>query len=395
MKKFVSFVVIFLCGLVVNAFGIQAKTLSPEARISVLTASPGPSLYSAFGHNALRLSDPILGIDKVYNYGTFDFDTPNFYLKFLRGKLNYKLSVSSIREFIFEYQSEGRQVIEQTLNLNPQEVQQIYAFLEINSLPENAYYLYDFFYDNCATRIRDVVDNFLSPIWPDDPHPSAERSFRQLLKPYIENTPWARFGIHFILGLPSDQIATPWEYMYLPDEMKIAFAMAYLPDGRPLVSQTSELIPKTFSPSQPSWLSPALLMWALMIIGFLLQLLPKAARVFDKVFFSILGLAGLAISFMWFISEHTSTDINLNILWALPTHLYFVFKSNLGKPTGITKVYFIVAFLLSSSLLVGWIFVPQYLHLPFLPLIIFAAYRTFVYAFGDKVFTRIRKSRAQ
>lgn len=384
MKKFVLPTIFLFLLLVNSATGNPNPALSPLARVSVLTASPGPALYSAFGHNALRVVDPILGIDEVYNYGTFDFDTPNFYLRFLKGQLNYKLSVSSIGQFVFEYQSEGRQVIEQVLNLNPAEVQQIYNFLQVNRLPENAYYLYDFFFDNCATRIRDLVDLKLLPVWPEDPHPGPERSFRNMLNHYIVGTPWARIGIHLVLGMPSDRVATPWEYMFLPDDMKIAFDLATLPDGRPLVLHTSELIPLEFLPPSPGWFSPTLILWLLVALGVALQWRKPLGRIFDKVFFSVLGIAGFVIFFLWFVSDHTSTDLNLNLLWVLPTHLYFIFKSNPDQPKGISKYYFSIAFFFSVALLLGWPFLPQEFHPAFLPLLLYIAFRCFVFGFGSE-----------
>ncbi|MFW6275429.1 MAG: DUF4105 domain-containing protein, partial [bacterium] len=155
------FIALFFSGKVVP------QTLSDESEITLLTASPGDELYSVFGHSAVRVVDSINQLDMVFNYGTFDFNTPNFYLKFIRGKLLYKLSAYPTRYFILEYQSEGRALFEQTFNLTTNEKQRVYDFLMENAKPENAYYHYDFFYDNCATRIRDLVDTILKPSWPD------------------------------------------------------------------------------------------------------------------------------------------------------------------------------------------------------------------------------------
>jgi len=157
--------------------------LSPEAQMSLLTASPGKALYSAFGHSALWVYDPVMGIDEVYNWGTFDFNAPNFYMNFLRGRLWYMLTVVPLQAFLWEYEYQGRSMHEQVLNLNAAEKEKIYEYLQYNRRPENVHYLYDFFYDNCATRIRDLVDTYLTIDWGPDPHPHEQRSFRQMVRP--------------------------------------------------------------------------------------------------------------------------------------------------------------------------------------------------------------------
>jgi len=128
--------------------------LSEESKVVMFTCGPGDELYAGFGHSALWVSDPVTKVDRLYNYGTFDFDTPNFYLKFVRGKLNYILSVYPSKYFFNDYASRKILVFGQLLNLTQEEKQRIFEFLENNALPANCEYKYDFFYDNCATRIR-------------------------------------------------------------------------------------------------------------------------------------------------------------------------------------------------------------------------------------------------
>jgi len=355
--------------------------LSDEARISLLTASPGPALYASFGHSALRVTDPVSGIDEVYNFGTFDFDTPNFYLKFLQGRLEYKLTVTTFRQFFFDYQAEGSGVIEQVFNLSHEEKNRIYAFLQINRLPENAYYLYDFFFDNCATRIRDILQNQLQPEWPLSLDPPV-LTFRQLLWPYVAHTPWIKAGIDLVLGLPADREASAWEYMYLPDHMLAAFELTRLQDGRSLVKETNQVLEPTYFPTLYGFLSPLLAGWIVFALGILLHLKPKAVRIFDKVFFSFLGVVGIVIAFMWFVSDHGSTNLNLNLFWAFPGHLYFIFKTDLIKPKGLPRVYFILMLLVSIVLILGWLFFPQELNPAFLPLILYLGVRSYVYGIG-------------
>ena len=357
--------------------------LSPAARISLLTATSGDELYSVFGHSALRVRDPETGLDEVYNYGTFDFDTPNFYLKFIQGKLFYKLSVGPYEYFLLEYRYEGRGISEQVLNLTPEETFAIYDFLQVNRQPGNEYYLYDFFYDNCATRIRDIVEDKLGPDWGEDPVPEYSRCFRDMLKPYLQSKPWALFGVDLVLGLPSDKEATPWHYMFLPDEMFLAFSQARHANGRALVGQYALVLEQTFVPEKKTLFSPQVAAWLLFLLGILSLLKVRIARVFDKVFFSLLGGVGLVILFLWFLSDHTATNANLNLLWALPTHLYFIYKGNMIYPIGIPRYYFKVVFLLNLFLLLFWPLLPQGFHPAFLPIILLSAVKAFLYGYGD------------
>ena len=154
---------LFALFFMLNAYIVSAQKLSPEAEISVLTLGPGKTeLYSAYGHSAIRVNDPVYGYDAAYNYGTFDFNQPNFYLNFTRGTLIYKLSVQDAKRFIEDYQYHDRSIVEQVLNLTPGQKQLVFDYLQNNAKPENADYYYDYFYDNCATRILYVFEEALN-----------------------------------------------------------------------------------------------------------------------------------------------------------------------------------------------------------------------------------------
>ncbi len=356
----------------------QHQVITPETKMSLLTASPGPDLYSVFGHSAFWVYDPTTGIDEVYNWGTFDFDTPNFYLLFLRGQLEYRLTITSLYSFLHSYRNDGRAVHEQVLNLSYEEKLRIYEFLSENRRPENIHYLYDFFYDNCATRVRDLVDQELQIDWGPDPHPHEERTLRDMLKPYVSHIPWISFGIDILLGIPSDKVATPWEYMFLPDEMAIAFQHARHKDGSLLVITQNELLPLNMTHGKPFPVTPLRLFWALLILGGLSLLKPKLTRYIEVPFFMTLGITGLLVFFMWFLSDHLSTSTNLNLLWALPTHLYFVFRNDRSRWP---KLYFKFVFIAGLLFMVFWPWLPQDLHPAFVPIIglmtLFAFRRTF------------------
>ena len=135
------------CGLFIGG-DLSAQQLSEQAKVSLLTIAPTNELYNQFGHTAVRISDPVSGIDYCYNYGVYDFDTPNFYAKFVRGRLNYMMSVVPTERELVPYRRYGRGVIEQEMNLSAAEVQKVYTYLKENYRPENRYYLYDFFFDS-------------------------------------------------------------------------------------------------------------------------------------------------------------------------------------------------------------------------------------------------------
>ena len=153
---------LLLCLFPIWTIGIsQQIQLTDQAQISVLTCGTGDQLYSSFGHSAFRVQDPNHGIDIVYNYGTFDFDTPNFYLKFAGGKLLYSLSRQHFANFLYTYQLENRWVKEQLLDLKTDDKNKLFGFLEENYKPENRYYQYDFIYENCSTKIPEVLRGVL------------------------------------------------------------------------------------------------------------------------------------------------------------------------------------------------------------------------------------------
>ncbi|MDP2470882.1 MAG: DUF4105 domain-containing protein, partial [Candidatus Palauibacterales bacterium] len=196
------------------------RVLSDAARISLVTILPGEKVYSLFGHNALRVYDPGRGIDTAYNYGTFDFGNPLvFAAVFAYGALDYRLTRQDFERMVAYYPAEeGRPIIEQQLALDATQRERIFRFLEWNALPENAYYRYDFYYDNCATRIRDVLEGVLGDgLLADTTDPGT--TMRQLLDPYLAERTWLHFGMDAGQGLPADADATWRTELFLPDRL--------------------------------------------------------------------------------------------------------------------------------------------------------------------------------
>ncbi len=363
---------LFAFALLAAALPAQTQVeLSDQATISLMTVAPGSMLYSLFGHSALRVRDPVLRFDRCYNYGTFDFEDPNFLLNFCRGRLRYYLDTEPYAYFEYGNLQEGRLMKEQVLLLTPAQQQLLFNLLEENAREENKYYLYDFFYDNCATRIRDVVEKALFyQVTFDTTMLPLGSTMRQLLHPYLEHYPWTRFGIDLALGQPADRVALGRDFMFLPDHMHDLFARATVADSVPLVAE-ERLFPNGLTPSPLGasgfWGDPLWVMCLVAALGIASMFSRRAEVVFDLVFWFVLGVAGLILFLLWFATDHTTTKYNWNLLWALPTHLLFFWRT---KRTELTETYFTVVGAIALAVLVMWGFIPQNLPETALPLVV-------------------------
>jgi hypothetical protein len=365
---------LLLCGLLcVFSAGVQSQSLDDASRVSLITCGPGSDLYATFGHSAVQVYDARLGIDRVYNYGTFDFDTPNFYLKFAQGKLNYALSVTSFERFLRTYQYEGRWVYRQDLNLTEEEKNELFAFLENNALPENKDYKYDFFYDNCSTRIRDAMEQVLGEKlkYPDF-NQDTTATFRQLIDLYLLNHPWSDIGIDLALGIPCDKRADFREKMFLPDYLKDRMGSATISDStgkaRGIVLAEGFVLEETRQGANDSE-SVTWIFWVLFFICAVTSVLgnPEKMRWFDIVFFTICGLLGIAVFLLWFATDHSATKWNMNNLWALPSWLYGAWLLLKKKPAGtFFKVHAIILFFV----VLAWPWIPQSLSASMIPVVL-------------------------
>ena len=324
--------------ILLNSFGLLKGQLSPDARISILTCSPGNELYSIFGHTAIRVSDTRLGMDYVFNYGTFNFNTPHFYLKFMRGQLNYMLSVSTFSQFMVEYRYNQRSVWEQELNLDDSEKQALFNALVINAEPQNRFYHYHFFFDNCATRVRDMAINHLShPVVfssvPNDTIPSM--SFRQAIATYLEQRPWTRLGLDLILGSPTDDPVNAQTIQFLPNYLMLQFEGSRRNNsGHKLVHPTKTLLTFNHLPEKTTAQPGYVLTLAALVLGLLTWLqLRKGFNLkwIDRFLFLLVGVIGLLITFLWFFTQHTVTGPNWHLLWANPLYLLLAFGPSIYR----------------------------------------------------------------
>ena len=306
--------------------------LCDSAFTALITCGPGDEFYTSFGHSALRICDSTQGIDVIYNYGTFDFNTPHFYWKFARGYLNYHLSRSHFNAFLFDYQYEGRAVWQQRLRLTNQEVNNLFLLLETNYLPQYRYYQYDFFRDNCATRPRDMIAHALDhrTLSPETTTDTNLTYRNHLYRSTAHTLLWWRLAVDMALGLPCDHRCSNYEYMFSPIAMMHQFDTLTVSDTRQPIAEPAEVVlPETRIPPSRS-VSPTLTFWVLFLAVLLLTLLgwkhQWRLRWLDIPLFVIPFLGSLLVIFLWFFSSHYCTKANLNILWASPLFLYFAIR---------------------------------------------------------------------
>ena len=383
MKRFVLF---FSLLLFVFSAKAQFPRLSGQAEISIITIGPGANLYDSFGHGAIRIQDPYLSFDKVYNYGTFDSFQDGFYVKFAQGKLNYRLAIQDYKRFLGNYQAQNRWITEQVLDLTQVERQEIFEFLENNAIPENSYYLYDFFYDNCATKLRDVVRDVLGDkLTFNNDHLTEEKTFRDLIQENTFNFPWWDFGIDIALGAVIDVNATPEEHMFLPDYIMQAYANATITrDGREVsaVKATNKLFESDYYETPKETLSPWMIFSFLMIIVVVFTYRDTVqnmrARYLDFTILFVTGLVGVLVALLWFATDHTATAKNLNLLWAFAPNLIVAFYVAKKNPPAWTRSYVRFLFILLIGMSFIWVFQLQVFSIALLPIMLLLAVR---YAF--------------
>lgn len=371
--------------LFISSFCHAQFQLSDQAEVSVLTCGPWQGqVYTAFGHSAFRVFDPVNRIDYAYNYGVFDYNRPDFYLNFAKGNNIYRLGVYQYRDFEYSYIADNRYIHEQVLNLRQEEKQRLFDFLQWNALPENQEYLYDYFYDNCATKIPEVVLNVLGDsVEFDGSYVTTRYSFRELTDLYLGQQPWGDLGIDVGLGLPTDKIATPYEYMFLPDYVESGFAHAFiLHDGEkePLVKETKIIYESAPEEPSASLFHPLVVFFLFLMVCLYISYRDlkrqKLSMVFDTALFGVLGFLGLALALLWLATNHHAAAKNLNLLWALPTHLVAI-VAFVRQPRWLEK-YFLAVALLYLLLLITWPFLPQKLHYSLIPLVAATGLRAYV-----------------
>ena len=400
----------------------QEAPALPRLRVSLLTILPGSEIYSLWGHSALRITDEERGLDITYNYGTFDFEAGHFVLKFLHGNLDYTLSAYGFEASFRAYQGQGRPIIEQTLNLAPEQQQRLLDLLAVNLRPENRRYRYHFLFDNCSTRIRDILEAALGeeilrtpgtpgkaqpyaqPPMPPSIQPSLQTSmeppmepslqtsmepsvqppmhtFRALIDPYQRAVPFLDAGIDILLGAPVDRPADWRARMFLPEYLMEAFGEANIRTEeatRPLVARTDTLLWVAGYGAQGRrfpWETMAA--WAFFAVALTWTLRrPGLVRTLDAPLFLAIGLTGLLIAYLWFVSHHDVTNANRHLFWAWPVHaLAAVLLLVRRTPSRLLAIYMAAASAATGISILISPFVAQPFPAAFLPVALLAAVR--------------------
>ena len=372
----------FLFLVTLSTHNLIAQQDTCNLRISLLTCSPGDDLYSVFGHSAIRIVDQHNHRDLIYNYGTFDFEDPDFYINFVKGKPIYALSVQRYPDFVYEYQLFNRQVIEQRLNLSCDKTLELARALDSNAQENNRYYKYEWLFDNCSTRPRDmIIKAEIGHINFDTILPQPAPTFRNLIHEYLDKGDllWSKLGIDLLLGSRIDRPSRNREAMFLPDYLMKGIDRGHI-DGQRLSGPMHVIVPFTAARSiEKSWFTPLPVTIVIMILGLVLPFLKiKPARlmadIFDVALFLGLGLLGCLILFMWFGTEHQWCVENFNLAWALPTHVFVAFFI-LRRKKWVNK-YFLYTAILYGIVVFGWQLIPQGMNPAFIPVALIAGVRS-------------------
>ncbi len=369
--------------------------------MSIITFGPYQGeLWSAFGHSGIRIHDPNLNLNWIYDYGRFNFEQENFYWNFATGKTMY--SIGRTEDFNWyrdRYIAEDRYVYEQVLDLTLSEKQAFHNYLENNYRPENREYLYNYVYDNCASKIRDVVEDVVvADIIFDDSYKEEGKTIRDLMDDYLPYQPWGDFIIDLGLGLQIDKEATTKEYMFLPDYIFKAFENASIDRDSvqvPLVKEFRSLYEMQNEPQKSRFFTP---FNTFILLFFLVGLVTnrnfknqRRSHWVDAILFTVIGIFGWWFVFLWFGTEHLS-KYNWNLLWAFPLHipLVYMLKVERWQPI-LARVYRFLA-VLHAITLIFWFLIPQPLHFALIPLLILLILRCFYISY-DLSRIRVYKGR--
>lgn len=344
-------------------------------KISLLTCDSGNELYSTFGHSALRVYYPESGKDIVFNFGLFDFNTPYFYTKFVRGKLKYMLGIQYTSDFIEQFKWEKRGVKEQILNLTETQTQELIDRLAVLYMPQNRYYYYSFLYKNCTSELRDIIFPLVALSKENYESKSANVTYRELLNVHING--WTKFGINLLLGSSLDRITNSYESMFLPENLYEGTALLYNGDA-PLVSEKVYLYKAPESEKNISFIdsliSPFIvfsLLFAVMLFVFIRGIVTgkkKLLYIFNNTYLGLISLLGLVLIVIVLITEHTELYANYNLLWCNPL-FFFVLVASFKRWRKAERLFCTISLLFIALLQIVWAYGIQYVEPGFIPIV--------------------------
>ena len=331
---------------------------------SIITIGPYQNgLYSAFGHSGVRYQNFEQGLDIFYNYGIFDFNQPNFYSNYVKGKLTYMVGKNQYSFSERYYSTQKRYIKEQFLNLSSEEKIFLLDYLENNVKKENMFYPYNYIFNNCSTKIRDVLELTVGEKLKFNDAP-VNLSYRALIDIYLDNYGWADIGIDICLGTKIDDKSSNYNAMFLPEYLFSSLENATVGDKK-LVFETrinnldrDQIISRGI-------LSPKIVFSIFLIISLYFSF--KQIKYnnkfiyFDSLLFFLSGMVGILILFLWFFTDHISTN-NLNILWAFPLNIlasFFIIKRTDSR---FLNNYMILSSFMTFLILLMWLFYPEYFN---------------------------------
>ena len=372
-------------------------SVGDSIKVSLLTCSPGEKSFELFGHTGIRVQGPEKDMDIVFHYGVFNFNAPHFIYRFTKGETDYSIGTTSFRNFVLSYAVRNSGVMEQELNLTADEKEDLLQALVVNNLPQNRIYRYNFLFDNCATRPRDIVERCIRGKI-DYIAPEGHTTFREMIHKCTFNFPWLTFGIDLALGAPLDKPVSYREEMFLPSVLMEAFGNAQVistPQDsiRPLVTKSYIVVPDShkgmdnsvsYNPYTTPMACGIYFLVAILILSTLEIWKKQHFKWLDCIIFSFYGIVGCVICFLVFISEHPATSPNYSIIWANPLQLLigvFVWVKYLKK---VVSYYHFVNFAVLLLFLIVWHWLPQLLNIAFIPYIIVLIVRSLTYIGVDK-----------
>ena len=367
-RKYLIFKILFLllcCPIFIFSNKLDLSNNVGQTKISVLTCDPGNEIYSLFGHSALRLQNPVQGYDLVVNWGLFEFSENQFDFgyDFAKGRLKYFMGLQSTTNFMEEYKGSRRGIREQILNLNKEEKFKLITLIENNYKPENRNYKYEFFYDNCSSRIRDLLKTvFNEEIKFHSSSKSNKFTFREIIHEYLKYNPWLELGIDLVLGKKIDVLVNNENLMFLPKNVEQILDSSYVKNNE--VQKKIVLSKNVFIKSnikKDDLKSIKIYSWIILSITMLLLIIKKE-RLFNYwsvINLFVVGTLGLVLLFMWFGTDHSGTKMNLNLLWASPLHFVLIFCILKGYLNNFTYWYLTFSIILIFTTILFWFTLTQ------------------------------------
>lgn len=371
---------------------VMSSALRAEGKFSLLTCAPGEKIYELFGHTAIRYVEGD-SIDLVFNYGMFNFNSPNFIYRFVKGETDYELGIDVYRSFEYSYRRRGSAVYEQKLNLTLDETIMLLHSLLENYKPENRVYRYNYFYDNCTTRAKDMIEKAISGTVEFEPI-EGRKTYRSIVHQYTAGHPWSELGIDLCIGSqadkPIDTDAMMFAPFYLLDGLKTAGITRDDGSEESLISGTEMIVsPAHVDKDAVSWPHPLLCAWGLfaiaLVAGFFLR---RKSWIVDSILFLMAGACGCVLAFLVLFSVHPAVSPNYLLFVFHPLHLF------LGVPMtvycGLKKTrpyYHYINASLIGLFLILWLFLPQEFNKVVFPLALLLLLRSVsaIYCFRKNV----------